>query len=92
MEKDNKIVEVKVNGEFLFELASKQQWINRVPDILPPKRSKGETWVWVDVNGNVFECGGDFMYAEDHVTYPCKVYRLITVSEWAKTQTKKIKK
>lgn len=75
---------IEVNGELLFELASKQQWINKVPRILPKKIRAGETWVWVDKNGNVFECGSDFMEAEKHDTYPCKVYRLCTVEGWAK--------
>ena len=72
---------ITVIGEFLFELQSKQQWINRVPQILPDKiRGKGEQWVWVDKNGNVFECGADFSDAEKNETYPCKVYRLQSVS------------
>jgi len=75
---------IEVNGEFLFELASKQQWVNRVPKILPDKIRAGETWIWVDKNGNVFECGSDFMEAEKHDTYPCKVYRLSNVAGWAK--------
>lgn len=74
---------IKVNGEFLFELANKQEWVNRVPRILPDKIRSGETWVWLDKNDNVFECGADFMEAEKHDTYPCKVYRLINVAEWA---------
>ena len=71
---------IKVKGELLFELASKQQWINRVPDILPKKIRGGEQWIWVDKNGNVFESGQDFAAAEKHDTYPCKVYRLINVA------------
>jgi hypothetical protein len=82
---------IEVNGEFLFELASKQQWVNRVPQILPDKIRAGETWVWVDKNGNVFECGADFIAAEKHDTYPCKVYRLCNVAGWA-TKCKKVKK
>lgn len=69
-----------LNAEFLFELANKQQWVNRVPQILPEKIRGGETWVWVDVNGNSFECGADFGAAEKQDTYPCKVYRLQNVS------------
>lgn len=72
---------ITVNGEFLFELQSKQQWINRVPQILPDKiRGKGEQWVWVDKNGDVFECGADFSAADKNATFPCKVYRLRSVS------------
>jgi len=75
---------IEVKGEFLFELKSKQEWVNRVPQILPDKIRGGETWIWVDKNGNVFESGADFMAAEIHDTYPCKVYRLCNVAGWAK--------
>jgi hypothetical protein len=71
---------ITVNGELLFELSSKQDWVNRVPKILPNKTRAGEQWIWVDKNGNVFECGADFMAAEKTKTYPCKVYRLQNVA------------
>lgn len=74
------MVKIELNAVFLFELANKQQWINRVPQILPEKIRSGETWVWVDINGNVFECGADFSAAEEQETYPCKVYRVNNVS------------
>ena len=48
--------------------------------ILPDKIRGGETWIWVDKNGNVFELGKDFMVAEEKDTYPCKVYRLQNVA------------
>lgn len=75
---------ITVNAELLFELASKQEWVNRVPGILPSKTRNGEQWIWADKHGNVFECGLDFMKAEQYITYPCKVYRLQSVSAWAK--------
>lgn len=71
---------ISVKGEFLFRLESKKDWVNRVPRCLPDKIRFGEQWIWVDKNGNTFECGADFMEAEKHDTYPCKVYRLITVA------------
>jgi len=71
---------IEVNGELLFELESKQAWVNRVPRILPNKTRGAEQWIWVDKNGNVFECGADFMAAEKSETYPCKVYRLQNVA------------
>jgi hypothetical protein len=71
---------ITVKGELLFELESKQQWVNRVPHILPKKTRGGEQWIWVDKNGNNFECGKDFEVAEKEGTYPCKVYRLQSVS------------
>lgn len=75
---------IQVNGELLFELESKQAWVNRVPQILPDKIRGGETWIWVDKNGNVFECGVDFTAAEKAETYPCKVFRLQNIAGWAK--------
>jgi hypothetical protein len=77
---------ITVKAELLFELESKQDWINRVPRILPAKTRPGESWIWVDKNGNVFECGADFMAAEKHSTYPCKVYRLNSVATWSKNK------
>lgn len=72
---------ITVKGELLFELESKRQWFNRVPQILPEKTRAREQWIWVDANGNVFECGADFTAAEEARTYPCKVYRLQSVAE-----------
>jgi len=74
------MIKIEVNGELLFELKSKQDWVNRVPRILPDKTRGTEQWVWVDKNGNIFECGSDFMAAEKSETYPCKVYRLQNVA------------
>jgi len=71
---------ITVNGEFLFELKSKQDWVNRVPNILPDKIRAAEQWLWVDKNHNVLEIGKDFMSAELQGSYPCRVYRLQNVS------------
>jgi hypothetical protein len=71
---------IQVNGEFLFELSSKKDWFNKVPSILPPKLLPAEQWIWIDLNGNVFNLGKDFRVAEKQGTYPCKVYRLQSVS------------
>ena len=71
---------IKVKGELLFELKNKQQWIDKVPEILPEKTRGGEQWIWIDKNGNVFECGADFSAAERVNTYPCKVYRIQSVA------------
>ncbi len=79
---DRKPEAFQVTGELLFELADKQEWINKVPKILPKKTRRGEQWIWVDRNGYVFERGEDFMAAEKNDTYPCRVYRLCNVSEW----------
>lgn len=66
---------ITINAEFLFELKSKQEWVNRVPRILPGKTRSGEQLIWIDAVGNVFECGRDFEAAERLSTYPCRVYR-----------------
>lgn len=72
--------QISVNAEFLFELQSKQQWINRIPQILPNKIRGGEQWIWLDKFGNVFEAGADFSAAENLDSYPCKVYRVVNVN------------
>lgn len=71
---------IMINAEFLFELKSKDQWIQRVPGILPEKTRSGEKLIWVDAVGNVFESGRDFEAAEKLATYPCKVYRPCNVA------------
>jgi hypothetical protein len=71
---------IEVRAELLFELASKDEWVRRVPQCLPKKTRAGETWIWIDKNGDVFECGADFMAAEEMNTYPCKVFRLSNVA------------
>ena len=73
---------ITVNGEFIFELSSKQDWINNVKKKMPKKIRGGEQWIWVDINGNVFECGLDFRVAQEKATYPCKVYRLQNVGSF----------
>ena len=75
-----KIENITVKGELLFELKNKQQWVNRVPQIMPDKTRGGEIWVWIDINGNLFENGRDFDIAEEKATYPCKVYRLQNIA------------
>ncbi|UBM58259.1 hypothetical protein LAG90_15755 [Marinilongibacter aquaticus] len=72
--------EIIVKGELILELQSKQDWINKVPRKLPEKSRGGEQWIWVDVNGNVFERVADFIAAEKAQTYPCKIYKLKSVS------------
>jgi hypothetical protein len=72
---------VLVEAEFLFQLESKQDWVNKCPDILPhKKRGKHETWLWLDTNGNVLEIGVDFQAAKELATYPVRVYRTINVA------------
>lgn len=75
---------VTVLAEFLFELKSKQQWVSRVPDILPARTRAGEQLIWVDKNGCVFEIGSDFDAAEILNTFPCRVYRPVNVGSQLK--------
>lgn len=79
---------IQVNGEFLFELKSKQEWINKVPRILPEKKHYNETWLWIDCKGNQILNGSDFINAENKQTYPVKVYRLITLTDSIMTDLK----
>jgi hypothetical protein len=72
---------VTVNGELLFELTSMEDWKNRVPGILPRKLKHGETWLWVDKNGCIFQCRADFKAAEKQASYPCRVYRIKNVAD-----------
>ena len=51
---------------------------------MPEKTRGGETWLWVDANGYVFEDGADFEVAEKINSYPCKVYRLCCVKLFEK--------
>lgn len=74
-------LEIRLKAEFVFQLHSKQEWINRVPHILPKKKFEAEKLVWVDKNGHSFEIGLDFNIAQITDSYPCKVYRLIRVAE-----------
>lgn len=74
--------EIKLKVELLFTLNSKKDWINKVPRILPKKNRGNESFLWVDKNGCVLEYGADFMAAEELDSYPCKVYRTITVSQF----------
>ena len=71
---------ISVKGELLFVLNNEREWIHRVPQILPDKTRAGEQWIWVDKNGNNFEIGEDFAAAKKGDTYPCRVYRLCSVS------------
>ncbi len=71
--------DIMLKAIFLFQLESKQEWINKVPRILPPKIRNNEQFLWIDTNGNVLEIGADFKAAEEMGTYPVKVYRTIPV-------------
>ena len=72
---------VMVKGEFILQLESKQDWINRVPKALPEKWRKPESWLWVDAMGNNIAIGEDFAAAESLKSYPIRVYRLQRAAE-----------
>lgn len=69
-----------INGVLILELKSKQDWINKLPNHLPKKTRGNENYLFVDKNGNVFETGADFIAAEEQDSYPCKIYKLQSVS------------
>lgn len=70
-----------IKGDLLFTLASKQEWVNKVPRCLPEKTTKAEAWLWIDRYGNNMAIGEDFTAAEDLESYPVRVYRLIRAKE-----------
>jgi hypothetical protein len=74
------ITDIKVRGELITVLKSKQDWINRIPDVLPEKR-KAEQRLFTDKNGNCLTIGEDFSSAERIGSYPVFVYSLQRVSE-----------
>ncbi len=71
---------IEIKAEFLLEIKSKRDWINRLPEALPKKKTFSEMFLFVDKNGYVFLTGKDFSVAEQLKSYPCKVYRLINVA------------
>lgn len=78
---------VSFNAELIGTLKSKQDWINRVPRCLPPKR-EAEVRVWLDKNGNCLSQGEDFMAADDIDSYPVRVYSCRRVAEFVKQVNK----
>lgn len=73
---------VHVKAELVLTLQNKDDWINKVPRCLPSKTRHKEQFLWIDANGYVFELGEDFAAAERLESYPCKVYKTITVSQY----------
>ena len=67
--------EVKINGELVFEIQSKNHWINSFPGAIP-ELPMSEQYLWVDKNGNIATCGEDFMFAEDTDSYPIKIFHI----------------
>ena len=67
--------QITINGKLVFEIHSKNHWINSFPGAIP-KLPMSEQYLWIDKNGNIATCGEDFMYAEKEDYYPIKIYHL----------------
>jgi len=78
---------INILGELVLELDSHSDWIRKCPNRLPDKNRRNEEFIFVDKNGHVLEIGKDFMEATEYETYPVKVYRTKTVSQWAKEKS-----
>ncbi len=77
-------MEIVVQARLVLTLHSKQEWVNKIPNLLPQPSRSGERLIWLDKHGNVFECGADFSAAAEIDSFPCKVYRPVNVVEGAK--------
>jgi hypothetical protein len=74
--------QITINAIYLFEFASKQEWINKAQSWFQNlELSAAEKTVCFDVHGNVLNVGADFSRADELETYPVKVYRLIRTTE-----------
>lgn len=75
--------EIKINATLVFEIRSKQHWINAFPGAIP-KLPQAEELIWIDSKGNSATCGEDFATAEDNDSYPIKVYLMERISHTKK--------
>lgn len=73
---------LQIRGMLVMTLNSKQDWINKIPKRLPNTTRSGEDFLWIDANGCKFEVGYDFDAAEKIGSYPCKIYKLMSVAEY----------
>jgi hypothetical protein len=67
---------ILLKGEKVLELKSKQDWVNNVPQHLPPDYYDPKRFIWLDAQNNQMVLGEDFMAAEKMKTYPVSVFRL----------------
>lgn len=72
---------ISVNVEFIYELKTKQDWINKVPSVLPNK-APGENFLFIDAADNVLVTGEDFAVAENEALYPVKIYLPIRTKDY----------
>lgn len=73
---------LQLRGKLVMTLGSKKQWIDEIPNRLPAKTRIGEQFLFVDANGSKFESGADFEAAEKIGSYPCRIYKLMSVAEF----------
>lgn len=73
------IVDFKVRGEFIIQLDTKQDWINKMPNRLPPKMFHKDKFMFIDKHGYELVIGLDFEIAKQIDSYPVRVYRKIPV-------------
>lgn len=77
---------ISIKAKLILVLESKQDWVNKIPRKLPNKTRGSEKFLWIDKNGCVFETGADFASAERIESYPCNIYKLMSVSEFEDTE------
>jgi len=75
------ILDRSIKVEFLLRFDSNREWVNNVPECLPEKKTRSETWIWIDKNGYSAQIGEDFALAESNESYPIRIYRLISIAE-----------
>ena len=71
---DVKTGTVQVKGDVVLTLYSFSSWVNKVPHNLP-KKLPGESFIWIDKNGNGLFSGEDFAAAKNAGTFPVRVIR-----------------
>ncbi len=73
---------ITINAHLVFEVRSKQHWVNAFPEALP-KLPQQEKYIWIDNNGNSAIIGEYFSAAQELQTYPIKIYWLQRISHKA---------
>ncbi len=68
-----KVEQITINGTFIMQINSKNEWIRKFPGALP-ELPMVEKYIWIDANGNITTVGEDFSYAEYQNSYPIKIY------------------
>lgn len=63
-------------GEPLFSFRSKQDWINKGPEIWRRHRANERNAISIDQKGRIVQMGHHFARAEADGSYPITVYRM----------------